>query len=267
MLQKYQIVHCHDVLPILLWTPPFRLILPSRPVFATYHGYERDPVPARFRCLRKGSEHLIRGPIGIGSFIERVYGTHCNVFPLGGLRTSGKRATDKNHAIYVGRLESDTPIVSYIDAIKQVRNRENVDLMFTACGEGSLKEELEAYCNDRKIPAEFVGNISNPTQYYLNADVALAGGFLSILEAMSYELPVIAYSGTSLKQQYYKSVLTAGGPISIQSTAAGVAREIERLRGSRSLYNQLSERVVEFAEKNNWNQIVDLYPKLWSGSI
>jgi hypothetical protein len=76
----------------------------------------------------------------------------------------------------------------------------------------------------------------------------------------------IAYSGTSLKLQHYKSVLIAGGPISIQSTASGVAGEMQRLIGSFSLYQQISERVIEFAKMNDWNQVVKLYPKLWSES-
>ena len=266
MMQKFQIVHCHDFVPILLWTPPFHFILPAHPVFATFHGYERDPVPLRFKYLRKGSEHLIRGSICIGSFIEKVYGANCIFSPLGAVRTSGKRATGKNHALYVGRLENDTPIVSYVKALGQVAEKYKINMMFTACGEGSLKEQLEEYCQDNGIPARFLGSVADPTQHYLNADIALAGGFLSILEAMSYGIPVIAYSGTVLKHQYYKSVLAAGGTISIQSTTAGIAKEMWRLVNSRSLYKQLSERAVEFAEMNDWNRMVDLYLKLWSGS-
>jgi glycosyltransferase involved in cell wall biosynthesis len=169
--------------------------------------------------------------------------------------------------VYVGRLEPDTPILDYIKAVAIVSEKYALELDFTICGDGSLKEKLEDYCNDNKIPARFLGSVRDPTQYYQNANIALAGGFLSILEAMSFGLPVIAYSGTSLKNQYYRSVLTAGGKISIQTTAAGVAKEIQRLLKSQSLYNHLSERAVSFASKNDWNRMANLYVNLWTGSV
>ena len=108
-------------------------------------------------------------------------------------------------------------------------------------------------CKDKGVHARFLENVHDPEPHYLNADVALAGGFLSVLEAMSYGLPVIAYAGTALKYRYYKSVLKAGGMISIQSSASGVAREMERLLNSRSLRDHLSKHAVVFAETNDWN--------------
>ncbi|MCK4819979.1 glycosyltransferase family 4 protein, partial [bacterium] len=266
ILSEFQIVHCHDFIPILLWATPFRMVLPFRPIFATFHGYERDPVPTHFKYIRKGAEQLIRGSLCIGSFIEKVYGTNCNATPIGAVSQTKSKASGRHHVVYVGRLEQDTPILGYIEALATLTEEYALELDFTVCGDGSLKEKLEEYCQDKGITARFLGSVHDPTQYYLNADIALAGGFLSILEAMSYGLPVIAYSGTSLKHQYYKSVLTAGGTISIQSTAAGVAREIGRLMKSRALYQHLSERAVEFAEKNDWNRMANLYVKLWTGS-
>jgi glycosyltransferase involved in cell wall biosynthesis len=267
LFQKFEIIHCHDVLSVMLWSPPFRLMFPSRSVFATFHGYERDPVPLRFRLVRKGAEHLIRGSICIGSFIEGAYGTHCNASPLGGVETSGRKASGENHAIYVGRLEDDTPIEGYISAVKHLVKKQRDNLAFTVCGEGSLRKRLETLCREENIPARFTGRVRDSTQHYLAADLALAGGFLSVLEAMSYGLPVIAYSGTSLKQDYYRSVLAAGGPISIQSSPAGVAKEIQRLMDSDSLRQRLSERAIDFAKMNDWNRMADLYVRLWSGSI
>lgn len=266
VLRNHQVLHCHDFLPILLWTPPFRTALPGRPVFATYHGYERDPVPPEFRILRKVSERLVKGSICIGSFIREVYGTHCSQSPLGAVRSTTERATGHNHAVYVGRLEEDTPILPYIHALEHLTDRYNMHFTLTACGDGTLKEELEEYTSAKGIAARFLGSVADPTECYLQAEIALAGGFLSILEAMSYGLPVVAYSGTTLKNQYYRSVLDAGGRISIQCSAEGVAREIWRLKTSRALYESVSEQAVDFAEENDWERLAGLYVKLWRGS-
>jgi len=267
MLSKFQIIHCHDFIPILFWATPFRLVLPSRPIFATFHGYEDDPVPAHFKYIRKVAERLVRNSLCIGSFIEGVYGTNCFATPIGAVAQSKRKASGKHHAIYVGRLEPDTAILGYIDAIASTADVYGLELKLTVCGDGSLRKELEQVCLDKGISAKFLGGIPDPTPYYLTADVALAGGFLSILEAMSYGLPVIAHSGTTLKNQYYKSVRILGGNISIQTTASGVAIEISRLLNSKTLYNQLSKQAAEFAEKNNWIRLADLYLKLWSSSV
>jgi len=262
-LSKYQIIHCHDFMPILFWATPFRMVLPARPIFATFHGYEWDPVPAHFKYARKVAELLIRGSLCIGSFIGKIYGTKCNASPLGAVARTTKKANGDHHAIYVGRLEPDTPIRGYLEALATVVDEYSLDFDFTVCGDGSLREELETYCKDNRISARFLGNVRNPTQYYLNADIAFAGGFLSILEAMSYGLPVIAYSGTYLKNQYYRSVLSTGGNISIQRTTTGIAREIRRLMESQTLYDHISENAISFAKKNDWNRMADLYEQLW----
>ena len=264
MMREFQIVHCHDFVPILLWATPFRMVLPGRPIFATFHGYERDPVPLYFKYIRKIAERLVRGSLCVGSFIERVYGTNCFATPIGAVPQTAKRASGKNHAIYVGRLEPDTPVLEYVEALATVAGESKREMEFTVCGDGSLREKLEGMCQDRGVHARFLGNVRNPEPHYLNADAALAGGFLSVLEAMSYGLPVIAYAGTALKHQYYESVLKAGGKISIQSSAAGVAREMERLLKFPKLHNHLSKRAVDFAEKNDWSRMANLYLNLWA---
>ena len=266
-MQDFQIVHCHDFVPILFWSTPFRIVFPRRPIYATYHGYERDPVPLYFKFIRKMTELLIRGSLCIGSFIRNIYGTKCNATPLGAVSRAEKRTNENQNLLYVGRLEPDTPILQYLEALTKIKNEDETELKITICGGGSLQRKIEEYCQENGISARLTGKIQDPTQYYLDADIALAGGFLSILEAMSYGLPVIAYSGTPLKQQYYKSVLTAGGKVSIQSTSAGVAREIQRLRRFPALYRSVSEQAVIFAENNNWVRLAETYVRLWTGSI
>ena len=266
-MQEFQIVHCHDFIPILFWSTPFRIVFPGRPLYATYHGYEQDPVPLYFRSVRKMTELLIRGSLCIGSFIRNIYGTKCNATPLGAVSQTKKRANGSHQLLYVGRLERDTPILQYLESLTKIMREDETELKITICGSGSLQNDIEEYCQENAISARFTGKVRDPTQYYLDADIALAGGFLSVLEAMSFGLPVIAYSGTPLKQQYYKSVLAAGGKISIQSTSAGVAREIQRLRSSHAMYRSVSEQAVVFAENNNWVGLAETYVKLWTGSI
>ena len=53
LLHSHDIIHVHGVTPFVLWYLPLRLIYYSKPVFCTYHGFERDPVPQYFKLLRK----------------------------------------------------------------------------------------------------------------------------------------------------------------------------------------------------------------------
>ena len=70
---KFNIVHCHDPMPLLQWYLPLRILYRHRPMFATFHGYERDPVPIVFKILRKIAIFFVKASICIGHFIPRIY--------------------------------------------------------------------------------------------------------------------------------------------------------------------------------------------------
>ncbi|MCK4567284.1 MAG: hypothetical protein KAU48_08245, partial [Candidatus Thorarchaeota archaeon] len=103
-----------------------------------------------------------------------------------------------------------------------------------------------------------------PGEIVSSAQVCLAGGLLSILEAMSHGVPVIALAQTELKWWYFLSMRDAGGPISLQTTPEGAAREVNRLLTNPLLYQYISTRGKKFVSTLTWERIVLEYLALWT---
>ena len=82
IIQEADIVHCHDV---FYWYLPFRFLYFRKPVFTTFHGYEKYPVPFKNIVIRKISEKLSWGNICVGMFIEKWYGTKATFISYGGV--------------------------------------------------------------------------------------------------------------------------------------------------------------------------------------
>src|SRR6266404_2210228 len=82
VIQNADVVHCHDV---FFWYLPFRFLYPQKPVYTTFHGYERYPITKSAIRVRKLSEKLSWGNICIGDFIPKWYGTKATIVSYGGV--------------------------------------------------------------------------------------------------------------------------------------------------------------------------------------
>ena len=259
-----RIVHVHDTVPLLAWYLPF-IHNPAVPVFMTFHGYERDPVPTIFRILRRIAEGLVRGSICIGHFIPKVYNTKCKTVLTGAVDCSAIKSTQQEGAIFIGRLEHDTGLVQYIKALEILKKTHGISLPLTVCGAGSLEKEAVELVASLGVNVKFLGIVDNPIELMNSRQICLAAGYLSMLEAMSLGLPVIGIARSSLRATYLKGILKDGGPISIQTTAKGIAREIARLIESPQLAQSISVRGRRFAESMSWNRMTRAYLDLWTG--
>ena len=261
----FYVVHIHDTLPLLLWYLPLLVMDSATPVYATFHGFERDPVPVIFKLLRKIARRLVRGAICIGHFIPETYGVDCDVILTGATDCVNLVEQSRNGAVFVGRLEQDTGLLGYIEAIAILKVMYGIEMPLTLCGEGSLQREASNLAMSRGISMEQRGLVSNPQAVMNSNQICLAAGYLSILEAMSLGLPVIGIAGSPLKAAYLKGVLKDGGPISIQTTPEGVAREIARIINDPQLAARISERGKRFASKMSWDRMTRAYLDLWTG--
>ena len=265
ILSNYNIVHVHDPLPLFLWYLPLLVMNYATPVHATFHGFERDPVPAIFKLLRRIARWLVSGAICIGHFIPEIYGVNCDVILTGATSCVDLVEQPRNGAVYVGRLEQDTGLLEYIKAIAILKEMHGIEMPLTLCGKGGLQREASNLAMSKGVAMEQMGLVSNPQTVMNSNQLCLAAGYLSILEAMSLGLPVIGIAGSSLKAAYLKGVLKDGGPISIQTTPEGVAREIARIIKDPHLAARISERGKRFASKMSWVRMTRAYLDLWTG--
>jgi glycosyltransferase involved in cell wall biosynthesis len=131
------------------------------------------------------------------------------------------------------------------------------------CGSGSMRKDLAELADARGLQVTFLGPISRPTDIVNGCSICLAAGYLSILEAMALGLPVVGAAKTPLRSQYLGAVLKEGGPISVQRTPQGIAREVAVLTKNPELYSRVSKEGVAFATSMTWDNLVRKYLRLW----
>ena len=79
------VIHVHDV---FFWVWPIRIILFWKKIFITFHGYEagyKKPNKNSIRA-RKIANRFSDGSIGVGSWIEKWYGTKLDVVTYGAVK-------------------------------------------------------------------------------------------------------------------------------------------------------------------------------------
>lgn len=263
LLHQYDVFHMHDPVPMLLWFLPIFLIKRGRKIAGTFHGYEQDPVPMRFKILRKVARLLLGRVLCIGDFIERVYRVKCARCRLGAVESSEQPTRERKGIVFVGRLEPDTGIESYLGALSKLAESYKIKERLTICGTGSLLKRAEQMGVQLGIDIVLKGFVEDVSEYYEKSFVCFAGGYLSILEAMSKGIPVIAIAETNLKLHYFHSINTAGGKLSIQTTPEGVAREMMKLRADANLYSRITQHNLDFARRMSWQEMANEYMVLW----
>jgi glycosyltransferase involved in cell wall biosynthesis len=264
LIQSKSVIHIHDTMPFLQWYLPLRIIFRSNPVFLTFHGYEKDPVPKIFVILRKLARRLSRKVLCIGEFINKIYSVQCDMNSVGAVEYQRSVTQKRSGAVFVGRLERDTEIETYIESIHLLEKEKGVRMHLTLCGSGSIAKDLKEYANYLNVEIELLGIVKDPMKILSTKEICFAGGYLSILEANASGTPTIAISKSHLKNQYFKAMRKAGGIISIQSSAEGIMREISRLRENPSLVESISKAGIDFAKSMTWEAMLNLYLELWS---
>ncbi|GAG77403.1 unnamed protein product, partial [marine sediment metagenome] len=205
-----------------------------------------------------------RRVICIGNFIEKTYRVCCDRVLVGAVEKMNIPERPRDGLVFVGRVESDTGVISYLDVLQNLELNHGVRTHLTVCGGGTLELELVSRAEEISVDLRLKGVVAEPSEIVGSAQVCLAGGFLSILEAMSLGVPVVALAETELKWRYYLSMKSAGGPISIQTTPEGVAQEIDRLLTNPSLNQYISTKGKNFASTLTWERIILEYLTLWT---
>ncbi len=260
--RHYDILHAHDAVP-LLWSLPLKIAFPSKPLYVTFHGYEKDPVPMRFILLRRAIVKFTRGCLCMGPYIHELYGTKCDETSLGAVNPNQLSVVPRNGLVFVGRAEPDTGIEDYVKALDILKTEYGITTQLKVCGSGSMCDELADFAAARKLQLTILGWVAEPINIVNSCSICLAAGYLSILEAMALGLPVVGVAKTSLRWHYLGAVWKEGGPISVHRTPKGIAKEIAVLAQNPELYSRVSKEGVAFAASMTWDNLVSKYLRLW----
>ncbi len=251
------IVHVHD---IFWWYWPIRLLLPFKKVFITFHGFEagRLPTTSAIRA-RRFARAWTKGNICVGAWIEKWYGTKATFVTYGAANCVSSKAKTRGSksikAIFVGRLEKDTGILSYIDVVMKMKS-----ISLDIIGDGPLRKEI-----DKKIQKvshlRFLGSVDNTCIVYPRYDVACVSSYLSMIEALQCGLPVIAFSTDTLKDDYLAS-FPAASDIQITTSPSELAKAFTLIRTGKEL--ERAKKASVWAKRQTWEKVYSLYDRLWT---
>src|SRR3990167_10858312 len=119
LFEASDLVHCHD---IFWWYMPLRALLPTKPVYSTFHGWEGEyPIPKKNLNARKIWEKLSNKNICIGEYLSKYYGTKPDLVSYGGCDLPANplpiSAKNLKEIVVIGRLEKDLGMKEYIKAL------------------------------------------------------------------------------------------------------------------------------------------------------
>ena len=256
VIEKADVVHCHDV---FFWYLPFRFLYPNKKIFTTFHGYESYPVTQKARWVRKLSEKLSVGNICIGDFIKKWYGTKPSYVSYGAVEVfnfqfSIFNKSKKDSGVFIGRLDDQTGILTYVKAVELVRKKYPKFLM-NAVGDGVYKNKIA------KI-VKVVGFQKNPEQYLVNSHFAFVSRYLAILEAFAAKRLVFAVYDNPVKEDYLKMAPYAKFII-IVDTPEKLSEKIIYYLEHPGEEKKLIEKAFNWVQGQSWGKMAGLYLKLW----
>ena len=258
LIEEADIVHCHDV---FFWYFPFRFLFPKKRVYTTFHGYESYPISKKAIFVRRLSEELSFGAICIGGFMEKWYDAKPTFVTYGGVRFGNSKfeiRNSKKGAVFVGRLDEQTGIKTYIEAVKIIKKK-IPEFEFLVVGDGKFRQDIE---KDVRV----LGFKKNPYKYFHEYRFAFASRYLSILEAMAARRLVFALYDNPLKRDYLKMTPFAKFITIVSSKKELADKALYFLKNPRK-ENEMIEKAFEWVKTQSWNNVSRLYLALWERSV
>lgn len=265
LIKDADIIHCHDFSTFIYWYMPFRFLYPLKPVFITFHGFEGIiPIPQRILFKRKVAEFLTKGNICVGDFIPKWYGTKATFISYGGVDIPpAVNNTNSEGAVFIGRLEKDTGIMTYVNALKILKRKYGIDLRVNICGDGSLRGLIERFVRENELNVKLQGFVKNPTDYLTKSKFAFVSGYLAILEAVVNKKLVFSIYENELKKDYLILMQNSKSMMVVAPSPEELAEKIVYYYKNPEKAEEKINNAYNFAKEQTWENVMNTYLKLW----
>lgn len=249
LLKQADIVHSHSV---LIWYWPFRLLLPKKPIYVTFHGWEGIyPIPKKNILIRKIDALVAWKNIVIHDYVAKHYGIKADkiMYTAVDLPKQPLQKKDYQRLVYIGRLNPDTGLEKILRALSFLKG-----FTIDFCGDGPLAAECKKYGT--------VHGFVDPNPFLAQVFICLSPGVTSILEAFSHQCLIITTYNNPVKKDYLLMTPFAGW-IVVKNSPEKLAEAIWRYSQNPSLAENQINQAYAWVKTQDWPAAVKLYLKLW----
>ena len=247
-------------------------LVSRRKVFLTRHGLSyTHPVPDWEKRRAKRSIGLAAGVVHDGEFIGKWLGLKPDLCPNQGLSPPADELPyvaepPPTSAAYIGRIEPDSGIRIYIDAVKILARDMGRPFHLDVYGDGSLLPSLRERVKRTDLPVTFHGRVANAQDRIVEACFAFIDGRMAIQEAMARRRLVLAGYTDPLKRDY-----VAGEPFSPHivpvSSGAELAERVAHYIDHPDKRHALIEQAHRHARSLTWSRTAEAYTSLWANHL
>jgi glycosyltransferase involved in cell wall biosynthesis len=203
-----------------------------------------------------------------GHFIEKYYGTGCDVVTIGGVdMPADAPGMKERRGVILGRLEDDVGLFRYLEVLKLLKQQHGIVLPIDVLGDGSRRSAAEDYMVRHDLEAEFHGAVPDVKPYLMRALFVFASSYLSVLESMAHRCLVVATWMSEMKHDYLKSLqdnketaLVSDDPDFLASELAGYLERPDEKAA-------LLDHAEMFASLHTWRKVAESYLGLYRRGI
>ncbi len=252
-------------------------LIDRRKVFLTRHGMSYIcPVPEweKRRAIR--SLELAAGVVHDGAFIEKWLGVKPDLCPDQGLTPPADELAPipeppPTSAVYIGRLEPDSGINIYLDAVRILTGGRTVRcsdqpvariFQLDVYGDGSLAPGLRSRVRREALPVVLHGRVADAQTHITDGCFAFVDGRMAIQEAMARRRLVFAGHVDPLKRDYVGTesfspyIVTAANGARLAEKVARYIDDPERRRAA-------VDRAFQHARTLTWSRTAEAYVHFW----
>ncbi len=272
LFRRADVIHVSNTHMLEYYFRMLGFLIDDRKVFLTRHGTSYVyPIPESEKRRAIRSLELVTGVVHDGAFIETWLGVRPDVCPNQGLSPPAddlRRVPEPppTSAVFIGRLEPDSAIRMYLDAVRILTCKQGREFRLNVYGDGSLGAELRDQVLRENLPVHFFGRTHDAQRYIVDSCFAFIDGRMAIQEAMARRRLVLAGYATLLKRDYVGRepfspylVTVASGAELAEKVAYYIDHPEDRLA--------LVARAFEHARGLTWRRTAQTYLNLWQEGL
>ncbi len=247
-------------------------VVSRRKVFLIRHGMACiHPVPESHINRARRSSKWVAGVAHDGAFIEKWLDVQPDICPDQGLTPAAQdieqhAEPEPTSALYVGRLEPDTGIGMYIEAVHQLVTKYGRPFHLDVYGDGSLRESLQAQVEESDLAVTFHGRCADAQVRFKDACFAFVDGRMAIQEAMARRRLVCAAYVDPLKRDYVCGESFSPYLLAADSGEA-IARIVDDMISHPEKRLKLVNQAFEYAGTLHWETTARAYLKMWESKL